>query len=268
MADNDQKNDEYQFADLDAITPDGGGEDQSAEGEAPPAEQPRVSIATSAVKRNGLIVVGVVFAILILYKFVGAFFTEKKDTIKPVSTKVQAAAPAPAPIPVQPQPIVAQPQVTTPTAGDEKINQKLSDLESGQQNTLSQVTAVNNQLGNVSNSMNAMNAKLAEMSGIIASLSAKVDQQARELEQITVRRVAREAHSRHALKHKGTPRLKYHLQAIIPGRAWLIATNGTTLTVREGTIIAGYGVVRLIDPSQGRVMTSSGQVIKFSQNDS
>ncbi|MBA3536672.1 MAG: type IV secretion protein IcmG, partial [Tatlockia sp.] len=67
---------------------------------------------------------------------------------------------------------------------------------------------------------------------------------------------------------KSAPRLMYFIQAIIPGRAWLIATNGSTITVREGTRIAGWGVVKLIDPIQGRVLTSSGRIIRFSQRDS
>jgi intracellular multiplication protein IcmG len=61
---------------------------------------------------------------------------------------------------------------------------------------------------------------------------------------------------------------RYNIQAVIPGRAWLIATNGATLTVSQGTAIPGYGIVKLIDPVQGKVTTSSGQIIRFSQEDS
>ncbi|HAF87135.1 MAG TPA: type IV secretion protein IcmG, partial [Legionellales bacterium] len=60
----------------------------------------------------------------------------------------------------------------------------------------------------------------------------------------------------------------YYIKAVIPGRAWLIAANGSTLTVSEGTNIKGYGMVKLIDSTQGRILTSSGRVIRFSQQDS
>ena len=60
----------------------------------------------------------------------------------------------------------------------------------------------------------------------------------------------------------------YYIQAVIPGRAWLIATNGSTLTVREGSTIPGYGIVRKIDPNLGKVFMSTGKVIRFSQLDS
>ena len=107
---------------------------------------------------------------------------------------------------------------------------------------------------------------MTELNGVIANLSAKVDQQSREIEGLTIRR--QEANKVYHRGAQATHFPKYHIQAVIPGRAWLIATNGATLTVREGTAVAGYGMVRLIDPSQGRVTTSSGQVIRFSQEDS
>lgn len=58
------------------------------------------------------------------------------------------------------------------------------------------------------------------------------------------------------------------LQAIIPGRAWLICSNGETVTVSQGTRIGDYGIVRYIDAPNERVLTSSGQTITFGQEDS
>ena len=60
----------------------------------------------------------------------------------------------------------------------------------------------------------------------------------------------------------------YYIQAVIPGRAWLVSSQGLTITVREGTSVPGYGIVKLIDPNQGRILTSSGRTITFSQQDS
>lgn len=58
------------------------------------------------------------------------------------------------------------------------------------------------------------------------------------------------------------------LQAIIPGRAWLVCSNGETITVSQGTRIGDYGIVRYIDAPNERVLTSSGQTITFGQEDS
>lgn len=153
-----------------------------------------------------------------------------------------------------------------PPSVDTNVAQKLSALEFSQQSMRADVSSVSDKLGGISNNLNAIVAKMSELNGIIANLNTKVDEQSREIEQLTIRREEAKKASHFVPKAIHYP--KYHIQAVIPGRAWLIATNGATLTVREGTVVAGYGMVRLIDPNQGRVMTSSGQVIRFSQEDS
>jgi intracellular multiplication protein IcmG len=61
--------------------------------------------------------------------------------------------------------------------------------------------------------------------------------------------------------------LAYFVQAVIPGRAWLINSQGGTLTVRVGSKVPGWGVVHRIDALQGRVTMSSGRIIAFTQAD-
>ena len=260
MADKDQYNDEYQFADLDAIGADSGDEGEVAEASSNLAAEASESANKNNIKRNAIIAVGVVIIAMVAYKFVGSFFSEKEMPIKTIPTSVPKVVPTP----IQIQSVVPSSNPSVPSA-DGKVNQQLSALELGQQNMRSDVSSVNEQLGGISSNVNAMIAKMTELNGIIASLSAKVDEQSHELEQLTIRR---EAKKMHHVSHKPIHYPKYYLQAVIPGRAWLIAKNGATLTVREGTVIAGYGMVKLIDPNQGRVSTSSGQVIRFSQEDS
>jgi hypothetical protein len=50
----------------------------------------------------------------------------------------------------------------------------------------------------------------------------------------------------------------YNVQAIIPGRAWLRAENGETLTVTEGDLIKDLGRVSKIDPYDGVVEINTG----------
>ena len=69
-------------------------------------------------------------------------------------------------------------------------------------------------------------------------------------------------------RHKKGVVLRYAVKAVIPGRAWLLASNGSTLTVRRGTPIQGYGVVTGIDAVRGYVFTSYRKLIRFSQEDS
>lgn len=52
------------------------------------------------------------------------------------------------------------------------------------------------------------------------------------------------------------------IHAIIPGRVWLRASDGSTLTVTMGDVIPGYGKVMVIDAPSSTVVTSSGVVIR------
>ena len=253
-------NDEYQFDDLDAITPSSGDENETPETPVPGSEEmPPVSSGDNQLKRNILIVVAIFILILVVYKFI-----ESSATTKPVPVAPSVPAVTAPIMPVQPQPEMPIPQVVTPAA-EVKINQALSTIEISQQSLRTDVSSVNNQLNGVNSNLTAMMAKITELNGIITNLSTKIDEEAIIIEKLTARREPKKIHR---VTHRINQRPKFYIQAVIPGRAWLIATNGTTLTVREGTAIAGYGIVKLIDPDQGRVMTSSGQVIRFSQEDS
>ena len=105
---------------------------------------------------------------------------------------------------------------------------------------------------------------------MMQQLNAKLDQQTQVIEGLLRHQAQKRAPPKAMAKARGpvAKPMNYYVQAVIPGRAWLIATNGSTLTVRQGSSVRGYGVVQSIDAVQGRVNTSSGRVIRFSQDDS
>lgn len=57
----------------------------------------------------------------------------------------------------------------------------------------------------------------------------------------------------------------YQVLAVIHGRAWIKERSGSTLTVKLGDSLPGYGRVKLIEPEQGVVVMSTGDVIKFDE---
>ena len=63
------------------------------------------------------------------------------------------------------------------------------------------------------------------------------------------------------------PQEVYHVKAIVPGLAWLESSRGKTVSIRVGDSLAGYGVVQVISPQQGMVITSDGTVIQYGVND-
>ncbi|KTD19358.1 protein IcmG (DotF) [Legionella lansingensis] len=251
--------DEYQFSDLDAIEPDQG--EEPTKKTMAPEGQPG-----SNLRRNAVIAIVVIVIVMLAYKFLTPVFTKKTqpDVVPPLTTATtQPITPPPQvqPIPVTPTPVPTVQPVTTDTT---QITQRLSVLEANQESLRSQMESLNNQLGAINSNINQLAAKLAQLNQTFTVLAAQVEQQSKELTILTVRAKPKVV-KRVVVK---TPPPTYFLQAVIPGRAWLIAQNGSTITVREGSQIAGYGVVKLIDSRQGKVITSSGRVIRFSQQDS
>ncbi len=277
MADNDKYNDEYQFADLDAVgaepldynqSPDDVSQEKSAE-----KLQAKAGFAANKIMwRNALIVISILVLIIIVYPFIKSLFsTDKKQSVMTSVTNVSTLQQNPIPTPIQPtsvSPVIMQAPVSS--SSEDKLSQKLTSLELNQRNMRSDIASTNNQLDSVNKSIDDMMKKITELNQVISQFTSKAEEHARELERLRNLEVAwKKAHMPRVIVNHVTPiHLKYYIQAAIPGRAWLIASNGATLTVREGTPIAGLGIVKLIDARQGRVLTSSGQVIRFSQEDS
>ncbi|MDP1602319.1 MAG: type IVB secretion system protein IcmG/DotF [Legionella sp.] len=262
MADNNNE-DEYQFADLD-IDPGSMDADDNISKPADISDYPPGSERTD-VKRNALIVIVLIIVAMLVYKFMGSFFSKKTTTVESSITTTPPIVPKP----VIEQPIVQAPVpvVQPPTDDMVQINQKLGSIDMNDQNIRSDLSNVNNQLNTINDGINNLNTKVSNLTTTLTTLSDKLEQQANELSRLLAAR-QKPVRPHHVVRRVIRPSIVYYIQAVIPGRAWLISTNGSTLTVREGTNIAGYGIVKLIDPNQGRVVTSSGRVIRFSQQDS
>ncbi|WED43627.1 type IVB secretion system protein IcmG/DotF [Legionella cardiaca] len=276
MADEDKNEygDEYQFSDLDVISPDSAEEEQA---KTTPAAKKDIN---PNFKRNAIVAVVVIVVAMLAYKFLGPLFTKKPQSTDNVPS-LTATTPPPQPIEQpQPQPVtpaeqpptaqtavpaIEQQQTPTPTTDDSQITQRLSALEVSQQNLRSEVDSMNSQLATINTNMNELAQKIAQLNQTLTVIVTRVEEQSKQIAVITVRAKPKPVAK---VVIKTPPPPSYFIQAIIPGRAWLIAQNGSTITVREGTPIVGYGVVRLIDSRQGRVLTSSGRVIRFSQQDS
>ncbi len=251
-------NDEYQFTELDPINPNAMDAEQES------ADASRVPISAGPfgggnVKRNAIIAVVVFIFLMMIYKFVGAYLTNKKTEITPMPASTPVATSM-----IESKPIVASP--SAPETSNHDLDSKVSTIEITQENLRSEISTVNGQISNINSNMETLTGKITDLNSAISALSEKLDAQSHEIERLSVKTVVARP-VRHAAR-PAKPYLKYYVQAIIPGRAWLVATNGSTFTVREGSTLTGYGTVKLIDPNQGRVITSSGQVIRFSQDDS
>ena len=269
MADNDQNNDEYKFAELDSLDNesmehDAGLHPSAASGQGPYMERTNV-------KRNALIVIAIIILAMVLYKLSGVLFPGKSNVESTQSSVTPITPITPQPVKSEiaatPTPVIVEPQPqTVVSTSDNDLKQKVSTLEQSQQNVRAEVNTVGQQVGTVNNNVNNLNNQIVKLNQVIENLSNQV---AKQSEEISILMARSQPKPPKTVKYRiKTQPLVYYIQAVIPGRAWLIGTNGSTLTVREGTKIAGYGTVKLIDSLQGRVLTSSGHIIRFSQADS
>ena len=272
MAEYDQNNDEYKFVELDGL--DNNMMDDMSPNE--PDEYSSTAVrepegTQKNIKRNALIAIIIIVLLMVMYQFFGSFFTGE-EIVQNNTLPVTEIAPQP---PVQQQeksqttvvtPVITQPIQAVAAENYSDLTKKVNAMDLSQQSVRSEVSNVSQQVGAVNNNISNLNNEIANLNQVIKNLSLQLIKQSEEINILMARTQPKKIVKHHIKLTK--PPLIYHIQAVIPGRAWLIASNGSTFTVREGTKLAGYGVVKLIDPLQGRVITSSGQVIKFSQEDS
>lgn len=123
---------------------------------------------------------------------------------------------------------------------ESEYNQRISEYQSQNKNLQEQVQTLNSRVANMESEMNQLIQTLTQQfqggNAAPAVTAASGTQAAAPVEQAGP-----------------PPRVPYNVQAIIPGRAWLRANNGDTLTVAEGDDIKGIGRVTKIDPYDGIV---------------
>lgn len=280
MADNDLNDDEYKFDEFESIDHDMLGQSDKQSDAATDLNQTSTTpegAVKKDVMRNAFIAISLILGVIICYKMTMSFVLDKKDNKSVVANNSELTSNQMAQTPPAAQPVVAammqqpsvQPLTVASTGDNTALTRKVSDIEIAQQNIRADVGTMGQQVSDVNNNVNNLNNQIVTLNQMVNNLSNQLAKQTEELNVLMVRtqakavvkarRVGKKVHHQHR---------SYHIQALIPGRAWLIASNGSTLTVRDGTKIPGYGMVKLIDSIQGRVVTSSGKVIQFSQEDS
>lgn len=266
MVDNDPNNEEYKLDDLDLLAsePEGNPEPEGEVSEPSPEPQGGLLGGTKPWEnpqiRKGLLVLGGLILVFLCYQMIRSMFDGKTTSkeIKPVSVEQATLR--------QPQPL----QSVKPLIVDNATSKKLSSLQQTQNDMGATLQNVNGQLNSMSSEMSDLSSKITTLSANLAVLSEKLEEQTREIERLTSQNAKRQvvSHPRIVSHHLSKPAETYFIQALIPGRAWLLSSSGSSITVREGSPVAGYGVVKFIDVERGRVLMSSGRVIKFGQVDS
>lgn len=221
------------------------------------------------VKQNFILRISLIFIVVLLFSVV-----IYRCTANPLAEKVNEKM---IPIPLKnATKIVSSKPVEVVTVKPKVMSQvpiisnQYTDSSKSQSNLQAQVDALSMQVSNLNGNINNIADNLRTVSNQLSQLAASVGNESRisaglseQIKQLHPKKKIEIAHM-----SKPVHIVQYYLQAVIPGRAWLRSSDGDTFTVSQGTSLAQYGVVRYIDALHGQVLTSSGQVIKFSQDDS
>ena len=263
MSDNKNFEDEYQYVE----EPDNQAIDIEAEPIPEPKEEPSASssFATNkfndllkqpSIKRNALIAVFALFMIIFLLKCAARPMTKPdSDEIKPIPIKPMAS------------------NINKVANSVSLQNNEMQNLIEMQSNMQSNLAAMNDKVNSLTAQLNTLNSNNQILQQQIGQLLSKLQSMQQSMEEAIASAKSRpqikstSAHTKIIRHYAPGPKINYFVQAIIPGRAWLVSSQGKTITVRVGSILPGYGKVRTIDAQQGRVLMSSSKVFVFSQAD-
>lgn len=271
MSDNKNFDDEYQYIEE-------GDNEPSVSDETLQTEQQENTdninsiIQRPNVRRNAIIVIVSLFILIGLIKCVSSPTFKHKETevsqmdsqktANPPPAQTQFQQPAPQTIPqaqVQPTPSVSNTDVDQLQTNQRNLQNSLANLNE-------QVQQLNTQMAAISGNYNALQQQLTEMQAKESTLISSIE---RLIAAQKTHRYVQRDYSLPTYRVQNVPlryRVHFYVQAIIPGRAWLINSEGHTYTVRVGSTVPGYGVVQKIDPWQGRVVMSSGKILRFNQD--
>jgi len=260
MSDNKNFDDEYQYVEESENGPTFTEESESIpeeEGGDLYADKITTALGKPDIRRNAIIVILALFFLIGLIKIFSSSEKHNESSEPSPSTQVKP----------EPQQAIQAPSINQPSS------QEIDGLVNNQKNIQNSMNGFNQQISQMTSQMNTL-------AGNIQTLQQQlVDMQTKQTVIISsIEELAKSPRSRQNVVHHQEkayrervftgPRyfIHYYIQAIIPGRAWLINSEGQTLTVRLGSNVPGYGSVQAIDPLQGRVRMSSGKILRFNQD--
>src|SRR3990167_539254 len=249
MVDKMHEADEYQFTALEDM--DSGKEGESLEADTDGFGEDKQS-SNKKMLKNSLLVLGGLIIIFLGYRIIGSLFSSKPLAVNQEQPRQQPL-------------LNLQPVTTTENIESSMITQKLSTLGNAQESMRTDIGNFNNQMTNVTYNVNDLSNKIDQLAKIVNLLSERLEQQTNSINTLNARQRRILEFQSSLAGSKSQP--MYYIQALISGRAWLIASDGSTITVRDGSNIPGYGSVKVIDTKHGRIVTSTGRVIGFSQQD-
>jgi len=196
-------------------------------------------------QRNFMVIIFVVVIAFSVYQLLNHFFGKRKIVQKkpPVIRVVE-----------EPKVKEILPMREVDIGKEDRIKPFADLARKNQQN----IMTLNTGIRQISQKLSNITSSLDKTSKLINGLGKAIVKQQADLRELRKLKLAK----------KPIAREIYYVKAIVPGRAWLGNESGKTTTISEGDRVPGYGIIELIDPKHGFIVTSSGEVMRYHPNDS
>lgn len=194
-----------------------------------------------------LIVVGLIVVVIAMIKVVDLFMAPRK-AVKHEATVTRQL----------PKQIVSQ-VTQMPSA----LSQKLSILEQHDRVSHAKLTSIANVVNGMETNLNSLSQSVNNMNTTLQRMNAQLQRQQKLITRLLPKK-------KPVKKVKKAPPPVYYINAMIPGRVWLIragAGDDSSLSLSPGDNLPGYGKINRIDPQQGVIHTSSGRLLRYSPQD-
>jgi len=166
----------------------------------------------------------------------------------------------PAPAPVTPTPVVQPAPAPTPII-DPQVMDQLTGLKQDADNNATVIRQLQGQVQELTTVLNQTRTEQQQLNQSVIALSTQVQELTAEVKVLTHPKPVKIV--KPAPAPVPLPVITYQLRAVVPGRAWVVGSDGQSHSVAVGDQIPQYGNVQSIDADAGVVITTSGKTIKF-----
>ncbi|MBS0350576.1 MAG: hypothetical protein JSR33_05200 [Proteobacteria bacterium] len=193
--------------------------------------------------RRMVIAVGVAVVVVLVFSVARIIHKPEAQDTNPAPS--QTATPA----------VVQQPVV------DPQILDQLNGLKSDSANNNAVIRQLQAQIQQLTMALNQSRAQQQQLNQSMMVLLSQVQQLSAQVKILTLPKPV--AAPKSVEKTVSVPPITYQLRAVVPGRAWIVGSDGQSQSVAVGDIVPQYGNVQSIDADAGVIITTSGKTIKF-----
>lgn len=149
------------------------------------------------------------------------------------------------------------------TSDDSQYASQIADLKQSTQNNQDAISSLQTQVQSLQATVSQMNTQQSQLSQAISALATQVGQLSDQVQVLTKPKPV----YRPKIQPPQAKPIVYKLKAVLPGRAWLVGSDDSSISVTVGSKLQQYGTIEAINVEKGQVLTSGGKVISYGQND-